>query len=103
MRSGSRGDGDVYVVHSRTVRVDVVLVVRSGPGEVCAARQAQGGGALSALQRVTHHVLPLVVGDLPCPRRHAQRRQRHGRHRPLHQLDVICGLQEVMSVFILSH
>lgn len=77
----------------------LIFVVNSRAGEIGAARQAEGSGALPALQRVPHHVLPLVIGDVPSPRRHAERRQRHGRHRPLHQLDVICSRQEVSALF----
>lgn len=72
------------------VRVPEAAAVRSGPADVAAAAaEPQGAGVLPALQRVLHHVLPLVVGDLLRPRRHAQRRQRHRRHRPLHQLHVV--------------
>lgn len=48
-------------MRSGSVEVVKVAVVLSGSVDVVPAGEAQGGGALPALQRVLDHVLPLVV------------------------------------------
>lgn len=56
-----RGVLSVVVMRSGSAEAVKVAAVRSGSVDVVPAGEAQGGGALPALQRVLDHVLPLLV------------------------------------------
>ncbi len=49
------------MVRSGSVEIVKVAIMDSGSVDVVPAGEAQGGGALPALQCVLDHVLPLVV------------------------------------------